>query len=190
MRLYIAIAAAFFAASAAASEPALFDIPLGSQLDEAVPLCEMEPDALWPRGTVPCRRNPKLAVRKAWGTYEDDLTLPKEHPQYLRSLSYAALDGKVVGVTAATFGDAYQAEVFALLRERFGKPSASGSSTLTNAFGVKVRALSARWKLRGATLYFEGVTTERDWETVRLETDDYTQAVRAALRRGEGGMKP
>jgi hypothetical protein len=184
-------AIAFLAAPAIAS-PALFGIEIGSDLAAAIPECEVDATGMYvEQDEAMCRRNPSLAIKKAWGAVEEDAQLPKRHPDYLRSVGVATVDGRVVSVSAATLGERYQDEVLAALRERFGKATSFETRTLVNGFGVRVHAKSAAWKLPGGvTLRFDGVTSSRDWGRISLETKAYASSVTEATRKYQGSMRP
>lgn len=170
--------------AASAADLSLFGIALGADAEAVLPECIFTSAGGWKVTNAPCQRN---KTGKAWGANEHDVELPNK-PDYLRSLHFASMNGKVVAVLVATMGERVQDDALAALVAKFGKPTATGVEPLQNAFGAQVRSRRASWKLPTATLKFTGVAGDMMWGHFALESQQYTQAVDAWRRSREAGQ--
>jgi len=95
---------------------------------------------------------------------------------------------KLALLTIPTDGIDSQAQIYADLTAKYGKPSSRWASTLQNGFGAKYVAVLARWELPGLRVEFVGAANRIDTGVIRIGTPaGHREAARqekAAARSG------
>lgn len=156
-----------------AGEPySLFGVELNSAYKTRLAACDVDMKKFNIYGDDLCRIDTE--EKKAWGLSEFGMNLPKNKPEYLRGLAFSSKDDQVVAIYAYTYGIEHQDDVFDALVKKLGKPTRQAKQPLQSAFGERIQRRIAAWRLVNATVTFTGVTDQKDWGQVILESNEYS----------------
>ena len=72
------------------------------------------------------------------------------------------IGGRIEEIKLTTFGQPHQANILALLRNKWGDPTINNMQQLQNGFGARFQGIEAQWLFSDFTVAFFGILTKPD----------------------------
>jgi hypothetical protein len=114
-----------------------------------------------------------------------------ERPNYIHPnppVKIYLKDSKVVGMYFYSTGIVSQAEVYAILEKKLGRPKQKRINKITTVGGIKHDAISAEWRGRYVNASFDGVDGSLEVGTVAVGTAELPEVMHDPDRKKKKGM--